>query len=506
MDTLLTPDPLLEEAKKTFGISYLFPYQRLAVHNILSACGAPGSAGADSAPGDQIIMLPTGAGKSLCFQLPAVLLSGLTVVVYPLLSLMADQERRLKGAGIPVRVLRGGQTSTEREKTWTDLGSGTAKFVVANPEVLAVPAVVKRFEGLTVDHLVVDEAHCVAEWGETFRPAYLGLGEVRRNLRPRVTTAFTATASPPILARVITHLYEGKTPHLIAGDPDRPNIHYRTLPSICKDRTLARLLSESGRPALVFCRSRNGAEFTARALRRRLGEEDIFFYHAGLSREEKKAREDWFLPSRGGILTSTCAFGMGVDKPDIRTVIHRDVPGSVEAYLQESGRAGRDREPSRAVLLYGPEDIVSLGSLADPFAKERAEALLDYARLRFCRREKLLSLLGWKAESCSGCDVCDGTIQTAPEGEQEILRFLRKNRRRYTQEEAALLLTGTRNYRSIIRGLTGRKEFGLLPSWNEEDLSEAMESLLGEKKIYLPPRFPWKGLLTVRGSHIFPNC
>lgn len=492
-------DPITEAARAHFGISYLFPYQRLAVHNILATTGFLGASLQKEAPGGQIIILPTGGGKSLCFQLPAALIPGLTVVVYPLLSLMADQERRLREAGLECRVLRGGQDREEREKLWEDLKEKKIKVLLTNPESLAGEKVRRRLQGLEIVHFVIDEAHCVSEWGETFRPAYLSLGETIGRLDPQVVTAFTATASPVVLDRLMHHIFPRDRPNLVSADPDRPNIHYGVLPVLAKDAALARLLSRSRggmeRPAVVFCRSRSGAELTARALQRRLREDEIYFYHAGLERDEKKEIEKTFFDSQKGILAATCAYGLGIDKANIRSVIHRDVPGSVEAYLQESGRAGRDREPARAILLWSSEDLSRLEELDGPGAQERFSAMLDYCLPGDCRRSRLLALLGRDLPGCSGCDICDGGAIFQAPGEEKIIRFIRRNRRRFSLDETALVLSGLRDCRTRTRELQGYRGFGDLEGFEERDAVEALEELLRQGKIRRIRRFPWKGRL-----------
>ena len=266
-DTL--PDPLLEAAAP-FGAAYLFPYQRLVISNVLEAADAlsPGPPGAeapgpaDPAPGHrrsvatagppedrirrQIVVLPTGAGKTLCFQLPAAILRGLTVVVYPLLSLMADQIRRAEGAGLTAVVLRGGQSREERTAVWDAVESGRLQLLLTNPEMLSQESVITRLAHSAVSHLVIDEAHCVSEWGETFRPAYLELGRVIRELEPAATTAFTATASPVVLDAIRTHLFGDGGAHLIQSVPDRPNIAYSVLETPAKLYALTRLLAGTG--------------------------------------------------------------------------------------------------------------------------------------------------------------------------------------------------------------------------------------------------------------------
>jgi ATP-dependent DNA helicase RecQ len=323
-------DLLTKAAKEHFGLSYLFPYQRLTITNILEAAAGVGED--RESLGRQIVILPTGAGKSLCFQLPAMLLPGPTLVLYPILSLMADQERRLKERGFSPVMLRGGQSVEEREEIWRRVKSGESPFIIANPEVLLTERTAPRLGELGISHLVIDEAHCVSEWGESFRPSYLRIGEIIEAVRNRqpgedpgrelLVTAFTATASAPVLEKIERHIFGGLGARRIIGNPDRSNIIYAARGSILKDLAVRDLLREYERPAIVFCSSRRRTERMAAFLRDRLstggppGElcladlprEEVRFYHAGLSREEKTAVENWFFASKRGILTATCAY------------------------------------------------------------------------------------------------------------------------------------------------------------------------------------------------------
>ena len=334
------PDPLNELAQRRLGISYLFPYQRLVIANLLEGR-------------HQIVVLPTGAGKSVCFMFPAVVLEGVTLVVLPLLALLEDLYRRMTEAGLPVAVLRGGQSRDQRAATLKRVANRDARLVLVTPEAaLGERLLAALADAGTIEHLVVDEAHCISQWGDTFRPTYLRLNELVEALHPRVVSAFTATATPAVLNRVREVLYPGGGAHLVAGDPDRPNIHYAVAATAAPLHGIARLVAASPRPLIVFARSRRGVEEICWQLRRRLPRVSCRFYHAGLNAAERKRLETWFLASDDGVLVATSAYGMGVDKPNIRTVVHREMPESVEAYLQETGRAGRDGKPSRAILLW----------------------------------------------------------------------------------------------------------------------------------------------------------
>jgi ATP-dependent DNA helicase RecQ len=322
------PDPLLEAAAP-FGVSYLFPYQRLVITNVLED--------SEDSVTRQIVVLPTGAGKTLCFQLPAAVLEGVTIVVYPLLSLMADQLRRAEAAGLGAVVIGGGQTRAEQEDIFRRMTAGEIRIVLTNPETLSQEPVLDRLSGFEISHLVIDEAHCVSEWGETFRPAYLELGRVITALAPRTTTGFTATASPPVLDAMRSHLFGDDGAHLIQAVPDRPNISYSVLKAPAMEFALRALLAgqsagacepvanersaapgatvDAGRtgalalPALVFCRSRKRVEDVARNLAGTLGWDRVGAYHAGLSKEERTAIEQWFFSADDAVLVATCAYG-----------------------------------------------------------------------------------------------------------------------------------------------------------------------------------------------------
>jgi ATP-dependent DNA helicase RecQ len=536
------PDPVKEAAKELFGMPYLFPYQRLVMANILEAAEAAGAAvnwpeklrdeltlfedqtgeenGDDddtdrATTGRQIVILPTGAGKSLCFQLPAMLFEGPTLVIYPILSLMADQERRLQERGFAPVILRGGQDRAEREEIWRKVKSRESRFIIANPEVLLTPKVMETLGTLGIVHVVIDEAHCVSEWGETFRPSYLRIGEIIRaagnggdedaSALPLVT-AFTATASKPTLDNIQKYIFNDVAVHRIIGNPDRSNINYTARGCMVRDLAVRDLLIQNERPAIVFCSSRNGTEKLARYLRNELLEmgcswgREIRFYHAGLNREEKTEVEQWFFKNPDAVLLATCAYGMGVDKADIRTVIHRDCAPSVEAYLQESGRAGRDGKPSKAILLWGPDDALAMRRAKRDADKLRLEALLAYGRnTADCRREALLALLNYQGSSDKPeshcCDVCDGTAKPDLREEQSIMEFFHKNRRAYTLEEAGAVLAGMEGLR-----------------WTEEDAKKTVLRLLKAGSLKRRGRFPWKDKIApaippapVRRSPRFPR-
>ncbi len=443
-------------------------------------------------------MLPTGSGKSLCFQIPSHSLPGPTLVLMPLRSLLADQLRKLKAAGAPVAALQGGLPPEEREKLFTNLKDGSIRLVLATPEACLAPSVESRLASCGFSHFVVDEAHCVSEWGESFRPAYLEVGELAGRIGFPLITAFTATASPPVMEKIKRYLFAGRDVRVVAAAPDRPNTSYAVVPAISRMRALSVMAADAEGATLAFCRTRKGAELASRTLARRGIGREIRFYHAGLSREERAEVEAWFLASRTGLLISTSAYGMGVDKPDIRTVIHADVPSSVESYLQETGRAGRDGSPSHAILIASPEDERFASRLPAGIARQRFEAMLGYALSRGqCRRARLLALIGQEPPVCSGCDVCAGSEAASPEGKTEIVDFVKRHKRRFRRAQAEDILKGARNPRVIREFLDGVKGYGALRAWENEDIEEAMDELLAASCLRIAKRGLWKNRLTI---------
>lgn len=469
-------DIISSTALERFGIANLYPQQRLVISNILAGAGYFGVEDELEAPKKQLVLLPTGMGKSICFMLPCILIRPLTVVLFPLLSLMKDQERRFAEAGIESVLFQGGQSRDERKKLFRNIEEGRARVVLINPELLAQPAMAEALAAFAPLHLVLDEVHTLPEWGETFRPAYLETGAFAARREVAQITAFTATAGKRIVGKVKQLLFAGEEPLIISELPDRPNIHYQVLPVLSRNWTLVELLAPGPealpRPAIVFCRTRRETEECASFLRFALKEQEICFFHAGLERDEKEAIAEWFFHSQEGILAATTAYGMGVDKKNVRTVIHHKPAPSVEAFLQESGRAGRDRKASRSVVLVAPED------LPRPDSDVRYRDLMEcFLSTKECRRKALLKLLDAEIDSCSGCDVCENKVQSSPPYLSSLLTWFRRYRFRYTLGEAA--------------ELAARYCF----KENREASRAVLDGMLRAGIIRMVKRGPWKGLL-----------
>lgn len=527
-DDVCIDDYVTLAAQRAFHITYLFPWQRIVIANILDSagiaasvatpaqnvlCGMPDggetaccctpyadpcttparesefveeddasllqviaqsaeaveqtqtSCGDVFCRGKQIVLLPTGAGKSLCFLTPALLLAGPTLVLYPLLALMSDQKRRMDEGGMVSVVFRGQQTVEEREENFSKIHNG-ARIILANPEVLQNMSLVKRLAECHIAHIAIDEAHCVSEWGDSFRPAYLTLGTIIKQLGVQTVTAFTATASPQVLSRVAEVLFDGDT-HIVRSDSDRPNIHYTVINAFAKKREAFRLAVMEQKPLIVFCGTRKHAEDMARELSAYYGADKVKFYHAGLTKEEKATVEKWFYPKTDAILCCTCAFGMGVDKKDIHCVIHLDVPATAEAYIQEAGRGGRDNSVAKGILLWSHTDSLKTESFAQG---SRARVLKTFAESKTCRRQVLLDALGGEKAACDGCDVCErhGPAPFAYDA-QIVLAFINRHRREFDRDSLYAKLEQNLNNRDLPR-------FSM-KIWEHGDIAEILQQL-----------------------------
>lgn len=363
---------------------------------------------------DTLAIMPTGGGKSLCYQLPALCRPGVTLVVSPLIALMRDQVRSLRAAGVEAAALTSADSDEDRSTTLGALQEGRLKLLYLAPERLAAPGTGRMLAEAGVTLIAVDEAHCVSQWGHDFRPDYLRIGALRRALDVPLA-AFTATADAETRAEIITRLFGDTPPRVFLRGFDRPNIHLAFQP---KDGPRAQILrfagARQGRSGIVYCGTRARTETLARALSE--AGHVAAAYHGGMAPDDRRTVEERFATEDGLIIAATVAFGMGVDKPDIRWVAHADLPKSIESYYQEIGRAGRDGLPAETLTLFGPDDIRLRRSQIDesPASPERKaadhgrlNALLGLAEAQGCRRRQLLAYFGEDLpEPCGNCDTC----------------------------------------------------------------------------------------------------
>jgi ATP-dependent DNA helicase RecQ len=365
--------------------------------------------------GDSLVLMPTGGGKSLCYQIPALVRPGVAVVVSPLIALMRDQVDALTQAGVRAACLNSTLTHGETLDVEARLRAGRFDLLYVAPERLLGERTLALLDELDLALFAIDEAHCVSQWGHDFRPEYLRLSVLHERFPAVPRMALTATADEPT-RREIRERLELRQARVFTDGFDRPNIRYRVVPKRSPREQLARLLETEhrGDAGIVYCLSRRRVEETAHWLRAR--GVDARAYHAGLDARDRGDAQDAFVRGEGVVIVATIAFGMGIDKPDVRFVAHLDLPKSLEAYYQETGRAGRDGLPSTAWMTYGLQDVITLrqmvdGSEADEARKRleirKLDAMLGYCELGTCRRQTLLAYFGETlAEPCGNCDNC----------------------------------------------------------------------------------------------------
>ena len=406
--------------------------------------------------GDALVLMPTGGGKSLCYQVPALLREGVAVVVSPLIALMQDQVAALREAGVRAEYLNSPLDYRDMQRIERQARSGELDLVYMAPERLVAERGLALLDGLNIALFAIDEAHCVSQWGHDFRQEYLQLAVLAERYPGVPRIALTATADAATRREMIERLQLGDA-RLFLQSFDRPNIRYRIAAKDNPRRQLLNLIREehAGEAGIVYCLSRKSVEETADFLVN--NGIDAVAYHAGFSAAEREARQDRFIEEDGVVMVATIAFGMGIDKPDVRFVAHLDLPKSIEGYYQETGRAGRDGEPANAWMVYGLADVVQQRRLielseADEAFKRVANAKLDVmlglCETARCRRQYLLDHFGEASAPCGNCDNCitppatfDGT-----EVAQKLLSCI------YRCEKASGFGFGSQHVIDVLRG------------------------------------------------------
>ncbi|MGR3371934.1 MAG: DNA helicase RecQ [Pseudooceanicola nanhaiensis] len=441
---------------------------------------------------DVLAIMPTGGGKSLCYQLPALVGEGLTVVISPLIALMRDQVRALREAGVEAGALTSGNTPEETDYVWDRIEAGALRLLYLAPERLASEGTVRMLRRVGVTRIAVDEAHCVSQWGHDFRPDYLRIGELRRALDVPVA-AFTATADEETRAEIVARLFGDARPETFLRGFDRPNIH---LAFAAKDNPRRQILAfaaaRKGQSGIVYCGTRAKTEGLARALSE-AGHQAIH-YHGGMEAEDRRIAETRFSREDGLIVVATVAFGMGVDKPDIRWVAHADLPKSIEAYYQEIGRAGRDGAPAETLTLFGADDIrlrraqIDEG-LAPPERRAadhgRLNALLGLAEAMECRRKTLLAYFGETAVGCGNCDLCDAPpkLFDGTEAVRKALSAILRTGEWFGAGHLTDILTGNTTDKVRERGHDGLPTFGVGREFSRREWAALFRQMMGHDLI-----------------------
>ncbi|MFC0217984.1 ATP-dependent DNA helicase RecQ [Pseudochelatococcus lubricantis] len=416
-------------------------------------------------------VMPTGSGKSMCYQLPAMTDDGgMTLVVSPLVALMRDQVGQLTALGVPAATINSANTDDGNREAWRMMRRGELKLLFVSPEKLAGDNMLSALRDIGIRRLAIDEAHCVSQWGHDFRPDYRNLRQVREQLGSPQTIALTATADRTTRADIVQQLFP-EEPRVVVHSFDRPNLDLRFA---AKERPASQLaefvLSHKGASGIIYTSARKRTEEIAESLSQK-GVRALA-YHAGLDQALRGERQDRFLQENDIVMVATVAFGMGINKPDVRFVAHADMPGSIEGYYQEIGRAGRDGLPAWTLTLYGASDMALRRRQIDEkdidderrrIEHRRLNAMIELCETATCRRQALLAYFGEASEPCGGCDLCRGgvSLYDATIDAQKVLSAIARTGQRFGAAHIADILTGTENEAVSRLGHDKLKTFGV---------------------------------------------
>ena len=426
---------------------------------------------------DSLVIMPTGGGKSLCYQIPAMLREGTGLVVSPLIALMQDQVTALRELGIEAEFLNSSQSPDERREVMTKLRQGRLQLLYVAPERLVTEHTKSMLRDIPLSIIAIDEAHCVSQWGHDFRSDYLGLGDLGALFPGVPRMAVTATATDKTRAEIVARL-ELHDPEIFVAPFDRPNISYAVqVKTDARGQLLKFLQTHRGAAGIVYCLSRKKTESTASWLCAQGFE--ALPYHAGLAAGVRAENQRRFLAEDGLVIVATIAFGMGIDKPDVRFVAHLDLPKSIESYYQETGRGGRDGEPADAWMVYGLQDVVRLRQMLDEsqaddeykrFESFKLDALLGWCEVTGCRRRPLLAYFGdSQDEDCGNCDGCLTPASTwdGTEAAQKLLSAVYRSGQRFGAAHLVDVLLGKETDKVLQHGHDQLSVFGIgkdLPS------------------------------------------
>ena len=455
---------------------------------------------------DALAILPTGAGKSVCYQIPAQLLSGVALVISPLISLMKDQVEALTEAGVPAAYLNSSLTERQFDAVMRKIVRGEYRIVYVAPERLLTPRFLNAVQGLEISMVAVDEAHCISQWGQDFRPSYLEIPSFinQLNRRPRLC-AFTATATERVREDVV-RLLEMRDPFVVVTGFDRTNLYLSVCHTHDKSAKLEELVdSYRGFSGIVYCGTHKGVEEVCERLLR--AGHPATRYHAGLSEEERKRNQEDFIYDRAPVMVATNAFGMGIDKSNVRFVIHYNMPKDIESYYQEAGRAGRDGERADCHLLFEPRDIVLQSFFIDKMGEEaeldpaalkkvqesarfRLNAMADYCRTTQCLRRTILRYFGenhgGKCDYCANC-LNPRELTDVTEAAVALVTCVRESRWSYGARLYIDVLRGLDNERVRSSGMKKSSQYGILKAMSQQNIQFIVDALVEDDVLSVAP-------------------
>ncbi|MBX3729536.1 MAG: DNA helicase RecQ [Candidatus Sumerlaeia bacterium] len=470
-------DSLAGLLRRVWGYDRFRPLQREAMHAVMEGR-------------DSLVILPTGGGKSLCFQAPALALDGVALVVSPLISLMKDQVDALRELGVAAGKLHSDQPPGEAREVLDGLRAGTLKLLYISPERLVIEGFDAIARGMPITLLAIDEAHCISEWGHDFRPEYRQLRAFREACPAVPLHAYTATATPKVADEIVRELGL-RDPARLVGSFDRPNLFYRVEPRTEPAGQIAEIAARHpDQSGIVYCITRKETERLAEHLR--LLDVDALPYHAGLDATMRRETQERFINDQVRIIVATVAFGMGIDKPDVRFVVHAGMPKSLENYQQESGRAGRDGLAAECVLLHSPADFMKwqfvlkeLSPEQQRITKRKIESVDRYCNAWSCRRVALLDYFGEKfgEENCASCDVCAGSLEPHEDSlvvAQKILSCVKRLKEEHGPGYTTRVLVGAKDKRIAEDGHEALSTFAILKDHDRGSVRSWIAQLLAQ--------------------------
>ncbi len=488
--------------KKYFGYDNFLPLQEKIIASVLKRR-------------DALVIMPTGGGKSLCYQLPALRFNGLTLVISPLIALMKDQVDALKSNGIATAFINSTLSYAEVRRIRAQAQQGDLSILYIAPERLALPSFQNFLGTLKVSLVAIDEAHCISEWGHDFRPDYRNLISLRHSLSRTPIIALTATATERVRQDIVTQLGLNE-PQIFIASFDRANLNYTVRPKRNTFDALLKLLEKyRGESSIIYCFSRKDTELVAA----NLSDEgfNALPYHAGLDADVRSQTQEKFIRDEVSIIVATIAFGMGIDKSDIRLIVHCDLPKSIEGYYQETGRAGRDGLPSDCVLFYSYGDKIKqdffINQIEDKTerqnAQEKLAQIIAYCKSQACRRKYLLEYFGqnWEKENCRGCDICLATKETfdATIIAQKVLSAVIRTGERFGTGHISQVLRGANIKRIRELGHNKLSVYGIVDDFTDDDLKETTGLLIDKGLLFQKGReYPILGI-TEAGRSFLKN-